>query len=65
MKFDFDNTVTLIHPENAAEIAALEVVRTGAKVMAPGAKYMYTHKLYLRTRGKKGWDGKTSIISKP
>ncbi len=65
MKLDFDNTVTLIHPENAAEIAVLEVVRTEAKVMAPRAKYMHTHKLYLRTRGKKGWDGKTSIISKP
>ena len=65
MKFDFDNTVALMHPESAAEVAALEVVRAGAKVMAPGAKYMHTHKLYLRTRGKKGWDGKTSIISKP
>ena len=63
MKFEFDNTVCLVKPENAAEIAALEVVRTDAKVMAPGAKYMYNHKLYLRTKGKKGWDGKTSIIS--
>jgi superfamily II DNA or RNA helicase len=64
MRFEFDNTVCLAKPENAAEIAALEVVRTGAKVMAPGAKYMHNHKLYLRSKGKAGWDGKTSIISK-
>jgi superfamily II DNA or RNA helicase len=65
MRFEFDNTVCLVKPENAAEILDLEVVREQAKVMAPGAKYMYNHKLYLRTKGKKGWDGKTSIISKP
>lgn len=65
MRFEFDNTVCLVKPENAAEILDLEVVREQAKVMAPGAKYMYNHKLYIRTKGKKGWDGKTSIISKP
>ena len=64
MRFEFDNTVCLVKPENAAEILDLEVVREQAKVMAPGAKYMYNHKLYIRTKGKKGWDGKTSIISK-
>jgi len=63
MKFEFDNTVCLAKPENTAEITTLALVRSRAKVMAPGAKYMYNHKLYLRTKGKQGWDGKTSIIS--
>ncbi len=64
MRFEFDNTVCLVKPENAAEKGAVEAVRQMAKVMAPGAKYMRTHKLYFRTKGKKGWDGKTNIVSK-
>ena len=64
MLIEFDNTMALVKPENKAEHASLTAVREDAKVVAPGAKYMYAHKLYLRTKGKKGWDGKTSIISK-
>ncbi len=64
MLIEFDNTVALVKPENKAEADACAEVRLNAKAMAPGAKYMYTHKLWLRTKGKKGWDGKTSIISK-
>lgn len=31
-------------------------------VMAPGAKYIPSHKQYLKTKGKMGWDGRTSFI---
>lgn len=61
---EFDNTLALVKPENQTEADAFAEVRLDAKVVAPGAKYMYQHKLWLRTKGKKGWDGKTSIISK-
>ena len=64
MLIEFDNTLALVKPENKAEADAFAEVRLDAKAMAPGAKYMYAHKLWLRTKGKKGWDGKTSIISK-
>ncbi len=72
MQFEFDNTVCLVKPEDAAEMKALVIMRENAKVMAPGAKYMYNHKVWLRNEKKKknkgwkpkGWDGKTSIISK-
>ncbi len=50
MRFEFDNTVCLVKPENAAEIAALEVVRTDAKVMAPGALYTYKYKEHLKCK---------------
>ncbi len=63
MLIEFDNTLALVKPENKAEANAFAVVQEDGKVMAPGAKYMYNHKLWLRTKGKKGWDGKTSIIS--
>lgn len=65
MLIEFDNTVALVKPESKAEADALAEVRLDAKSMAPGAKYMYQHKLWIRTKGKQGWDGKTSIISKP
>jgi superfamily II DNA or RNA helicase len=64
MLIEFDNTVALVKPEDEGEASAMELVRQDVKAMAPGAKYMYQHKLWLRTKGKKGWDGKTSIISK-
>ena len=64
MLIEFDNTLALVKPENKAEADAFAEVREDAKAVAPGAKYMYHHKLWLRTKGKKGWDGKTSIISK-
>ena len=64
MLIEFDNTVALIKPESQTESDALAAVRLAAKSMAPGAKYMYQHKLWLKTKGKSGWDGKTSIISK-
>ena len=64
MLIEFDNTVALVKPEHKKEADVLAEVRLNSKAMAPGAKYMYQHKLWLRTRGKSGWDGKTSIISK-
>ena len=64
MLIEFDNTLALVKPENTAEADAFSAVRKDGRVMAPSAKYMYHHKLWLRTKGKKGWDGKTSIISK-
>jgi superfamily II DNA or RNA helicase len=50
MRFEFDNTVCLVKPENAMEIAALEVVRTDTKTMAPGAKYMDKYKEHLKCK---------------
>ncbi len=64
MLIEYDNTVALAKPANAGEIKAYIEVRNAAKTMAPSARYMYQHKLWLRTKGKKGWDGKTSILSK-
>ncbi len=65
MIIEFDNTVALIKPENEGELELYCQVRDAIKCDAPGARYMYQHKLWLRTGGKAGWDGKTSILSKP
>ena len=65
MLIEFDNTVTLITPNNEGELEVYSQIRDAIKTDAPGARYMYQHKLWLRTRGKSGWDGKTSILSKP
>jgi superfamily II DNA or RNA helicase len=65
MLIEFDNTIALVKPASDGELEMYAKVRDQIKTMAPGAKYMHNHKLYLRTGGKHGWDGKTSILSKP
>ena len=64
MLIQFDNTIALVRTENAAEEVWYTYIRDKYKTMAPNARYMYTHKLWLKTGGKKGWNGKTSILSK-
>ena len=65
MIITFDNTVALIQPEDSTDLQAYVTVREQFKAMAPGAQYMQAHKLYLKTKGARGWDGRTSIMSKP
>ena len=65
MLIEFDNTVALVKPEDDGEMEMYAQVREEAKCMAPGARYMRQHKLWLTTGGKAGWNGKTSIMSKP
>ncbi len=65
MLIEFDNTVALVKPEDDGELEMYCQVRDEVKTMAPGARYMRTHKLWLKTHGKQGWNGKTSILSKP
>ena len=65
MRIEFDNTVTLVTPESEGELEVYCIVRDELKTMAPAARYMYQHKLWLQTKGQQGWDGKTSIVSKP
>jgi len=65
MLIEFDNTVALVKMATDAEVDAYNLIRRQTKTMAPGAKYMYQHKLYLRTKGKQGWDGKTGILNRP
>lgn len=65
MIIEFDNTIALVKPATDKEVEAYNSIRNKTKTLAPGAKYMYQHKLYLKTKGKQGWDGRTSILSKP
>ena len=65
MLIEFDNTVALVKPEDDGELEMYAQVREEAKCMAPGARYMRQHKLWLTSGGKAGWNGKTSIMSKP
>ncbi len=65
MLIEFDNTVALIKPENDGELEMYAQVRDEVKTMAPSARYMKQHKLWLKTKGARGWDGRTSILSKP
>jgi hypothetical protein len=64
MIIEFDNTVALVKPEDDGELEMYAQVRDEVKTMAPGARYMRQHKLWLQTDGKRGWDGRTSILSK-
>lgn len=64
MLIQFDNTVALCKVQSKTDHAAYIFLRAELKTMAPSARYMYTHKLWLKTKGKQGWDGKTSVLSK-
>lgn len=64
MLIEFDNTIALVKPEDDGELEMYAQVRDEVKTMAPGARYMRQHKLWLKTKGAQGWDGKTSIMSK-
>ena len=64
MLIEFDNTVALLKAQSQTELDAYALVRKQTKTDAPGARYMYQHKLYLMSKGKRGWDGKASILSK-
>ena len=65
MIIEFDNTVALVKAEDDGELEIYAQVRDEVKTMAPGARYMRQHKLWLQTNGTRGWDGRTSILSKP
>ncbi len=65
MLIEFDNTIALVKPTTDGELEMYAEVRDQIKTKAPSAKYMHNHKLWLRTNGKHGWDGKTSVLSKP
>ena len=64
MLIQFDNTVALCKVQTKTDHAAYIFLRAALKTMAPSARYMYTHKLWLKTKGKQGWDGKTSVLTK-
>ncbi len=56
--------ISQIYPQNEDEKKVLESLYYYYKVAAPGAKYMASHKTYLKTKGKMGWDGMARIITK-
>jgi superfamily II DNA or RNA helicase len=64
MLIEFDNTTAVVKPQSAGEAEIYAQVRDNLKTDAPSARYMYQHKLWLQTKGKQGWDGRTSILSK-
>jgi superfamily II DNA or RNA helicase len=64
MLIEFDNTTAVVRPESEGEAEVYAQVRDNLKTDAPSARYMHQHKLWLKTKGKQGWDGRTSILSK-
>lgn len=57
-KIVFDNVkAQLLLPPREAEL-----FKNMMRVEAPGARYMKSHQEWLKSGGRRGWDGKTSLI---
>jgi len=46
------------------EQAFIDQLRHDTSILAPGAKYMYTYKQFLKTKGKAGWNGRAYTVGK-
>jgi len=64
MNIEYDNYIAKAFPENPYEIAFLEQYRHDTSSVAPGARYMKAHQLYMKTKGKAGWDGRAFSMDK-
>lgn len=61
MKIEFDNSLAKI---TGIDQDKWDSIRRGTKVEAPGVKYMPTYKLYKKSKGKAGWDGRVTPLGK-
>lgn len=64
MKIDYNNFAARASAESPFEQAFLDQYRHDTSSIAPGARYMKTHQLYLKTKGKAGWDGRARLMDK-
>jgi len=64
MKIEYDNIKAKVYAESQHEQSFIEQLRYDTSIIAPGARYMYTHKQYIKTKGKAGWDGKVYSVDK-
>lgn len=62
MKIRFNNIQAQIVFENDQEREIFIRARAFSSVMAPGALYTYKYRLFKRSKGKQGWNGKVNPI---
>jgi superfamily II DNA or RNA helicase len=63
MKIEFDNVTSKVTVENKADKEAFDAIKTSMGVMAPGAEYTKAFRLYKKTKGKHGWNGKVNVLT--
>ena len=62
MRIEFDNTKATVIAEHPSEQESYQRVRRATKVMAPGAMYTRPYKEWKKSKGNRGWDGKTNLL---
>jgi hypothetical protein len=62
MNIVFDNISAAFAPENAQDAKALEVLKKEFDIFLETAIHMPQYKLWKRTGGKAGWNGRVSIL---
>jgi len=64
MKIKFNNTNAQAIPESTFEQSFLQQLRADTAIIAPGARFIKHHQIYIKTKGKAGWDGKVFSVGK-
>jgi len=59
-----DNVHGILTAEDQDDLKQLELLYEGAKVTAPGAEYTRLYRLWKKSRGKQGWDGKVRLLKR-
>lgn len=62
MKIEFNNVKAVVLGNSTKENEAYQSLRRSMKVLAPGVFYVPAYKEYRKTKGRKGWDGRTNIL---
>lgn len=59
-----DNVIGSLTAEDQEDLQQLELLYEGSKVNAPGYEYTQLYKLFKKSRGKRGWDGKVRLLKR-
>jgi len=62
MRIEFDNTKAIVLGECDSDNETYQKVRRATKAPAPGARFTRPYKEWKRSKGRRGWDGKTNIL---
>jgi superfamily II DNA or RNA helicase len=64
MRIKYNNNHAKAEPESQYEQSFIEQIRYNTSILTSGAKFMHAHKLFIRSKGKVGWDGRAYSIDR-
>lgn len=64
MDITYNNIWAWVTANTPYEQAFIDQLRYDTSILAPGAKYMYSYRQFVASKGKAGWDGRAYTIGK-